>query len=45
MKEEFKKKDQLLKERLKATEFYDKSFIKFASEGQLMLHDRETKRN
>ena len=35
--EEFRKKDQLLQQRIQNTPFYDKGLVEFASEGQLML--------
>ena len=36
-KEEFEKKDKLLQEKIKRTEFFNKDIIEFASENQLML--------
>ena len=35
--EDFRKKDQLLQQRIRNTPFYDKGIVEFASEGQLML--------
>ena len=35
--EEFKKEDQHLQEKIKSTDFYDKSMVLFAAENQLML--------
>ncbi len=35
--EEFKRKDQLLQEKIRNTEFFDKGIVEFAAEDQLML--------